>query len=101
VSETPVVDAIAELRNRGYLADFAVTRDGRIGCGVCGDTHAPADAIVDAVYRFEGMSDPDDEAVVFGLTCRACGTRGVLVTAYGPAASAEEASVVAALAPHA
>jgi hypothetical protein len=43
------------------------------------------------------MSDPDDEAAVFGLECTQCGTRGVLVVPFGPSASAEEANVVTRL----
>ena len=34
------------------------------------------------VYRFEGMSDPDDNAVVYALEA-ADGTKGVIVDAYG------------------
>jgi hypothetical protein len=97
--ETTVSEAIAALRSRGFTADFAVTPDGQLRCGTCGHTHAPRDATIIEALRFEGASDPDDQAIVFGLTCQACGVRGVLVAAYGPAASAEEAAVVTALVP--
>jgi hypothetical protein len=95
--ETTVSEAITALRRRGYAADFAVSPDGRLECGGCGHLHAPQDATIDDTIRFEGASDPDDEAIVFALTCQECGSRGVLVAAYGPAASAEEAAVVTAL----
>lgn len=95
--ESTVIDAIAALRAAGYIADFGVTADGRLRCGVCGATHAPSEAVVESVTRIEGISDPDDEAMVFGLACHHCGTRGVLVTAFGPSASSEEAAVVTAL----
>ena len=95
--ETTVSEAIAAVRERGYTADFAVTDDGRLRCGACSHSHAPHEAVVDETFRFEGASDPDDEAVVFALTCPSCGTRGVLVAAYGPSASPEEAAVVTAL----
>ena len=36
------------------------------------------------------MSNPDDEAIVIGVTCPACEAKGVLVSAYGPAADPEE-----------
>jgi hypothetical protein len=36
------------------------------------------------------MSDPDDEEIVFGLLCPACGARGTLVSAFGPLADPEE-----------
>jgi hypothetical protein len=46
-------------------------------------------AIVDRVYRFEGQSDPGDEAIVFGLRCGNCGARGSLASGYGPSADPE------------
>ena len=97
MTEQTVVEELAALRGRGYDGDFGVTDDGTLRCGRCGHIHAPEDAVIESVARFEGESDPDDEAVVFGLRCRACGTLGVLVAAYGPTASAEEAAVVTAL----
>ena len=41
------------------------------------------------VYRFEGPSDPDEEAVVFALRCPVCGAGGTLVSGYGPSADPE------------
>ena len=52
---------------------------------------------MERTVRVEGPTDPADESIVLGLVCRHCGGRGVLVTAYGPAATAEEAAVVTAL----
>lgn len=94
-----VVEEIEALRKRGYTADFSVTSDGRLRCTSCGHTHPPGDAIIESTARFEGASNPDDQAVVFGLRCRTCGVRGVLVAAYGPTATAEEAAVITALTP--
>ncbi|MBA2609181.1 MAG: hypothetical protein H0U92_09605 [Actinobacteria bacterium] len=96
-AETTVSEAIDALRVKGYDADFSVSEEGLLRCGQCGHLHAPEDAVVNVTYRFEGASDPDDEAVILGLTCGACGSRGVLVAAYGPSASPEDAAVVAAL----
>jgi len=97
MADPTVVEEIDSLRSRGYTADFSVTADGQLRCETCGRTHRPSDAVIESTARFEGASDPDDQAVVFGLRCDACGLRGVLVTAYGPTASAEEAAVITAL----
>lgn len=94
-----VVAEIEALRQRGYTADYAVTRDGQLRCENCGHIHGAENARIDSMARFEGPSNPDDQAIVFGLRCDACGLRGVLVTAYGPTATAEEAAVVTALPP--
>jgi hypothetical protein len=92
-----VVEEIAALRARGYLADFSVTAEGRLRCDTCRHTIEASGAVVESIARFEGASDPDDQAAVLGLLCAACDVRGVLVTAYGPTATAEEATVVVAL----
>jgi len=97
MADPTVVEEIEALRARGYTADFSVTADGQLRCDTCGHTHRPSDAEIESTARFEGASNPDDQAVVYGLRCDACGLRGVLVTAYGPTASAEEAAVLTAL----
>lgn len=92
-----VAHEIDALRARGYVADFSVARDGGLRCVTCAHTLRPSDAVIESTARFEGASNPDDQAVVFGLRCGRCGACGVLVTAYGPTASAEEADVLTAL----
>src|SRR5687768_9789555 len=99
MADPTVMEEIEALRKRGYTADFSVTSDGQLRGDTCGHTHRPSDAVIESTARFEGASNPDDQAVVFGLRCRACGLRGVLVAAYGPTASAEEAAVVTTLSP--
>jgi len=94
-----VVEEIQALRSRGYDADFSVTTDGRLRCDTCRHTLPASDATIESTARFEGASNPDDQAVVFGLRCDDCGVRGVLVAAYGPTATAEEAAVILALSP--
>jgi hypothetical protein len=94
-----VATELDALRARGYTADFSVTRDGQLRCNTCGHRHMPTDITVESTARFEGASNPDDQAIVFGLRCNECDVRGVLVTAYGPTATAEEAAVITALGP--
>jgi hypothetical protein len=92
-----VVEEIEALRRRGYTADLSVTKDGQLRCDTCGHLLRPEDAVVESTARFEGASNPDDQAIVFGLRCEGCGVSGVLVAAYGPTATPEEAAVVTAL----
>ncbi len=92
-----VAEEIDSLRANGYTADFSITRDGQLCCNTCGHNHLPSNIVIDSTARFEGASNPDDQAIVFGLRCEACGVRGVLVSAYGPTATAEEAAVITAL----
>ena len=92
-----VVEEMRSLRARGYLADFSVTTDGQLRCSTCDHILPPGVAVIESTARFEGASNPDDQAVVFGLHCGGCDLRGVLVAAYGPTATAEEAAVLTAL----
>jgi hypothetical protein len=87
VSEAPdtVTEAVAELQAKGYTADFA--RDGTHAvCGGCGRRERLGAGVIEALYRFEGPSDPADEAIVLGVRCPSCGRRGVVVSAFGPSA---------------
>jgi hypothetical protein len=91
--EITVVEAIAALRADGFTHDFSAS-DGKLRCGSCEAEIDPASVEVVAAYRFEGESDPDDEAAVFGVRCGECGISGIYVVAYGPSMSAEDARVV-------
>ena len=95
-SPDTVSEAVAVLEAEGYAADLYARPEG-IRCGACGRDHNPAAAEIHRIFRFEGTSDPGDEAIVVGLVCPACGSRGVLVAAYGPTADPEVADVVAQL----
>ena len=59
-----VIDAIADLRERGYSEDFNLADN----CLICrGEKYNPEDFEITEVYRFEGDSDPDEESVVYGV----------------------------------
>ena|SRR5579864_9171627 len=92
-SELTVREVLARLAADGYLANF------RLGDGVRCMNDCAGPATVDATWRFEGASDPDDESIVLALRCPVCGTRGVLTTAYGAMLSGPEAVALAALRP--
>ncbi|RYZ62114.1 MAG: phosphoribosylpyrophosphate synthetase [Chitinophagaceae bacterium] len=70
------------LAKQGYTLDFDVRQE----CLVCHQTNSalrPDEFEIDAVYRFEGDSNLDDEAVVYAILSAKFGVKGVLVNAYG------------------
>jgi hypothetical protein len=77
-----VTEAVQQLARDGYEGDFTARPEG-ILWPVCSVVNGFDGAVVDRVYRFEGPSDPADEAVVFGLRCGNCGALGALVSAFG------------------
>ena len=74
-----VSEAIEKLRKQGFTTDFNLEEN----CIVCNHTKYEADdfEIVD-VYRYEGNTDPADEATVYAIESKD-GTKGILVTGYG------------------
>lgn len=83
-----VLDAVRLLDAEGFGASFSLVPDG-LKCGACGHTEAVERAEVLRVYRFEGPSDPDEEAIVYGLRCPVCDCLGTLVSSFGPGADPE------------
>jgi hypothetical protein len=79
-----VSKAIDELRKQGYTFDFNI-EDNYI---VCSNGKFDKDNFeVMDIYRYEGNSDPADEAAVYAIQS-SNGLKGILVTGYG--ASAED-----------
>lgn len=75
-----VSDAVNGLKKRGYTMDFNLDEN----CIVCHeDKFNPEDFEIVEVYRFEGNSDPADEAIVYAIESNK-GHKGVLVNGYGP-----------------
>ncbi len=75
-----VSEAVTGLRQRGFDLDF----DARFDCVVCKDHKLkPEEFEITEVYRFEGNTDPADEAIVYGIESKH-GLKGILVNGYGP-----------------
>lgn len=66
-----VEKALEELNAKGYTIDFNI-EEGLI-------LQNPADFAIVEIYRYEGMSDPDDEATVYGIHNKTDGSKGVFV----------------------
>jgi hypothetical protein len=74
-----VSQAINGLKERGYTMDFNLTSN----CIECeGQKFNPRDFEITEFHRFEGNSDPGDEAVVYAIESRS-GLKGTLVNAFG------------------
>jgi len=58
--------AIEHLAQRGFTDGFRIV-DGGLQVLTSGKLLRPADLVIREVYRFEGVSDPDDMAVVYAI----------------------------------
>ena len=78
-----VAEAVNRLSAAGYVDDFRAVPGG-LRAVAAGCVHRPEALVIDEVVRFEGISDPDDEAIVFALRCEPHGIKGTYTVPYGP-----------------
>jgi hypothetical protein len=87
---TTLAGAMDELARRGFTERFRVV-DGGLRATAQGETMAPKDLMIREYYRYEGVSDPDDMAILYAIESTS-GVRGTLADAFGvysdPATSA-------------
>lgn len=85
-----LAEAVDELTRRGFPERFRVV-DGRLRALGTGETFGAEDLVIREYHRFEGVSDPDDMAIVYAIETKG-GVRGTLTDAFGvysdPATSA-------------
>lgn len=77
-----VSQVINKLKVEGYEVDFNLKKN----CLECGGNYLkiyPGEFKVDQIYRFEGTSDPGDEAIVYAISSDKHQIKGVLVNGYG------------------
>ena len=72
---------IERLTGRGFTAHFGVVGN-RLRAFESGETFGAHEVIIRGYDRFEGVSDPDDMAIVYALETRG-GVRGTLTDAFG------------------
>lgn len=88
--------AVSGLKKRGFDLDFNLEEN----CLICNDSKFNADDFeIVEVYRFEGDSDPSDEAVVYAIESKN-GMKGVLVNGYGISADTMSSDMAKKLSVH-
>ncbi len=91
-----VSESVNGLKKRGFELDFNL----RENCLVCHSGQFDVnDFEIVEVYRFEGNSDPSDEAVVYAIES-ITGMKGVLVNGYGISADAMSSDMAKKLQMH-
>jgi hypothetical protein len=91
-----VSEAVNDLKKRGYTEDFNLGMDTLICKGVhC----SPRDFEITEVHRFEGNTDPADEAIVYAIESKD-GMKGVLVNGYGVSSDSLSAAMAKKLSIH-
>ncbi len=79
---TTLSETMIELRKEGYVEDFNLLQN----CLECrnGQFKVFADEFkIDKYFRFEGQSNPSDQAILYAISSDKHKLKGVLVNAYG------------------
>lgn len=88
-----LLEATQRLRAAGFDVDFSATPAGQLRCPACGEDHDPEKMTIHEIVRYEGASDPDDEAILLALEC-SCGRRGLYTAAFGPGMEPADVAVL-------
>lgn len=76
-----LIEAIQDLKELGYTYDFNLM-DSHIHCKDISTNFGPDDFNVSAVFRFEGMSNPSDNSILYVIETLT-GIKGLLLDSYG------------------
>lgn len=90
-----VLEIIERLREKNYCDDFEIKEE-RIVSRDSGKDYSPDELVIERIYRYEGDSNPDDNAIVYAITAKD-GGKGVLVDSYGTYADVKLAKVIGAI----
>jgi|SRR5665213_296347 len=74
--------AINSLYDRGFTKDFNIAFD-KLICHAANECLNPHEFEITEVYRFEGETNPSDEAVVYAVVSKDGKMKGTIVNAYG------------------
>ncbi len=83
-----VLKALDELKTLGFLIDFNLQE--------VAIKNNPDHYEIVHVYRYEGDSNPDDEAIVYGIKTES-GEKGVFVAGFSPNSESDAAQVLRAI----
>ena len=74
--------AVNSLNERGFTKDFNIAFD-KLICHETNECLNPHEFEIMEVYRFEGETNPSDEAVVYAVESKDGTMKGTIVNAYG------------------
>ena len=76
-----LADAVEGLTRRGFTESFRIVDNG-LRTVRTGEALRTEDLVIREFHRFEGVSDPDDMAIVYAIESTG-GVQGTLVDAFG------------------
>lgn len=89
-------ETLARLKQEGYTEDFNL-RNRYLAGQRSAIQLSPEEFVVDEHFRFDGNSDPSDEAIVYAISALHFHLKGTLVNGYGPSSDAAADELMRAL----
>ena len=96
ISMTTLSAILNRLKAAGYTEDFNLDEAYPAGKRSA-IRRPPEEFVIDQHFRFEGNSDPDNEAVVYAISSDKFKLKGTLVNGYGISSNAAAAELLKAL----
>ncbi|MEC5157655.1 phosphoribosylpyrophosphate synthetase [Chryseobacterium sp. MP_3.2] len=93
-------ETINGLIKLGYIHDFNILEE----CITCHNENiklSPDEFLIEKVYRFEGISDPDDQAILYVISSAKHDLKGTLVNGYGISSDKKTSKIIEMLETHA
>lgn len=81
IHQNTLSQTLRDLKKKGYKHDFNLLEN-ELESKSLNMQYAPDKFIIHKVYRFEGMSDPGDNAIIYAVETNN-GIKGTLVDSYG------------------
>lgn len=88
-----MAEALKRLSALGFRHSLRA-KDGKLCDRATGEAHEPESLTIAETLRFEGDSDPDEQAILFAVRRPDGRPFGVYSSAFGPAMAAEDVAVV-------
>src|SRR5688572_22130615 len=87
----PYLKSMVECHNKmmeeGYVENFKVENN-HLKCIGCDKEYKPTDITIKNFFRFEGISDPEDNSILYVIET-SDGKKGTIVDAYGAYSDAD------------
>lgn len=91
-----VTEIIDTLRAEGYIHDFSLDGEKIIINTDDKKIYDPSELIIEKTERYEGDSNPSDNAIIYAFTAKD-GKQGIILDAYGAYSDPKLASLIASI----
>ncbi len=78
--KTTLVETLNRLKEEGFTHDFNIHQNALKSGDI---TLSPKEFEIVKVFRFEGMSDPDDNSILYAIKALHHDVKGTFINAYG------------------